>query len=168
MSLFWCLTEAWDPRLPVWKDQLWVDEGAVHHSQRHHLRPQRHRGAPAGKKCPNSLTCFHWLIFSTKNSSNPDFTSEWSLTEVCSIGDDDRTHGSLLCSHRESDILIQWRARRWPKISSSQTWPWRKSSMLLFWRTDGWRTTDPVCSIQLYFKHPSHSSRHSGSFYHER
>lgn len=85
MSLFWCLTEAWDPRLPVWKDQLWVDEGAVHHSQRHHLRPQRHRGAPAGKKCPNSLTCFHWLIFSTKNSSNPDFTSERSLTEVCSI-----------------------------------------------------------------------------------
>lgn len=29
--------------------------------------------------------CFHWLIFSTKNSSNPDFTSEWSLTKVCSI-----------------------------------------------------------------------------------
>lgn len=32
-----------------------------------------------------ALTCFHWLIFSTKNSSNPDFASEWSLTEVCSI-----------------------------------------------------------------------------------
>lgn len=53
-----CLTEAWDPRLPVWKDQLWVDERALHHTQWSHLQQKRHWRAPPGKnRLPFSMFC---------------------------------------------------------------------------------------------------------------
>ncbi len=39
-------------------------------------------------------------------------------------------------------ILTQWPAARWPKISWSPIWPWRRWSMLSSRRTAGWRTTE--------------------------
>lgn len=50
-----CPTEAWDPGLPVWKDQLRADERALHHSQRRHVWQKRHWRAPTGENSPTGV-----------------------------------------------------------------------------------------------------------------
>ena len=56
-------SEAGDPRLPVWEDQLWADERALHHTQWNHLRSQGHWRAPTGTTTSTCLFTADFIIF---------------------------------------------------------------------------------------------------------